>query len=66
MGCDAEDIALTIHAHRRCTSLWAWRQKCSKVALPTAEPESEEEVIFRLPGHLAIKKRLTTPLFLRL
>ncbi|MGU0044603.1 hypothetical protein ACVXHA_30165 [Escherichia coli] len=35
MGCDAEDIALTIHATRLCTSLWHGGRKCSKGALPT-------------------------------
>ncbi len=66
MGCDAEDIALTSMRTRLCTSLWAWRQKCSKEHYRPAEPESEEEVILRLPGIWQLKKRLTTPLFLRL
>lgn len=35
MGCDAEDIALTIHAHPTLHESVGWQQKCSKVASPT-------------------------------
>ncbi len=46
MGCDAEDIALTIHAHPTLHESVGWRRKSSKVALPTCQTESEEEIIF--------------------
>ncbi len=37
MGCDAEDIALTIHAHPTLHESVAWRRKCSKAASPTCQ-----------------------------
>ena len=37
MGCDAEDIALTIHAHPTLHESVGWRQKCLKVASPTCQ-----------------------------
>ncbi len=38
MGCDAEDIALTIHAHPTLhESVLAWRRKCSEAASPTCQ-----------------------------
>lgn len=35
MGCDAEDIALTIHAHPTLHESVAWRRKSTKAASPT-------------------------------
>ena len=38
MGCDAEDIALTIsRSPDSARSPWAWRQKCLKVASRTCQ-----------------------------
>lgn len=37
MGCDAEDIALTIHAHPTLHESVGWRRKCSKAASPTCQ-----------------------------
>ncbi len=53
MGCDAEDIALTIHAHPTLHESVGWRQKCSKVALPTCRTRKRRRIIFRLPEHPA-------------
>ncbi len=53
MGCDAEDIALTIHAHPTLHESVGWRQKCSKVALPTCRTRKRRRSNFRLPEHPA-------------
>lgn len=50
MGCDAEDIALTIHAHPTLHESVGWRQKCSKVALPTCRTRKRRRSNFSFAG----------------
>ena len=64
MGCDAEDIALTIHAHPTLHESVGRRQKCSKVALPTCRTRKRRRSNFFVCRNIRqLKKRLTTPLF---
>ena len=52
MGCDAEDIALTIHAHPTLHESVGRRQKCLKVASPTCQTRKRRRNKF-----LQMKKR---------
>lgn len=61
MGCDAEDIALTIHAHPTLHESVGWRRKCSKAASPTCQTPKRRKSNF-LSGKK--HKRLREPLFL--
>ncbi|STI36313.1 dihydrolipoamide dehydrogenase [Escherichia coli] len=50
MGCDAEDIALTIHAHPTLHESVGLAQKCSKVALPTCRTRKRRRSNFSFAG----------------
>lgn len=63
MGCDAEDIALTIHAHPTLHESVGPAAEVFEGSITDLPNESEEEVIVRCRNIRQLKKRLTTPLF---